>query len=312
MPPEHKREQGHPVLATDLLHRVHGLDDRLAVGVQAPVGVPGIGIAPGDDEDLLSAAHQVLDQAALLGEVDDVVLVDRRRHDEQRHPAHLRRLGGVLDQLEHVGAEHDRARGHRQVGADLERVRLDHRGHPWCGGEVARETTAAVDQVASAGVDDRLEHRGVEQRAVAGGRRLDQVVDDEPHPLVVAPVEVGVVDQATRCRSHRQVGLQCPAEQRVVGPARVGEAPVLLVRRELGTAQADPRQLTGQVAGPPHDPARAPGQVRGEAQTRDTGQEPAQRVEGSVGEQQVEWGRRIGASRRRPRAPVALPCWRRS
>ena len=107
-------EQGDLVLARDLLGRRHRLDDRLAVGVQPPVGVPGVGVAPGDAVDLLAAGDEVLDQAALLGEVDHVVLVDRRRHDQQRDLADLGGLRGVLDQLEDVGAQHHLTRVSRR------------------------------------------------------------------------------------------------------------------------------------------------------------------------------------------------------
>ena len=55
----------HGVGAGDLLDRVQRVEHGLRVGVQAPVGVALVGIAPGDGEDLLAGADEVLDHAAL-------------------------------------------------------------------------------------------------------------------------------------------------------------------------------------------------------------------------------------------------------
>src|SRR3712207_7827750 len=51
------------VLAADLLDRVERVEDGRGVGVEAPVAVPGVGVAPGHHEDLLALADEVLDQA---------------------------------------------------------------------------------------------------------------------------------------------------------------------------------------------------------------------------------------------------------
>jgi len=59
-------------------------------------------------------------------EVHRVVLIDRRRHDEQRHLADLRGLRPVLDQLEDLGAQHHRTGRDREIAAHFERRRVDH------------------------------------------------------------------------------------------------------------------------------------------------------------------------------------------
>ena len=94
----------------------------------------------------------------------------------------------------------------------------------------------------------RLSTLGLRNGLLLGRGGLDEVVDDEAHPLVVAPVELGVLDQAACGLADREVALQRAREQRVLRPALLGEAPVLLVRRELGAADADLGQLGGQVA----------------------------------------------------------------
>ena len=104
--------------AGDLADRVGGVQQRLRVGVEVPVGVLGGGVAPARDEHLQSLADGVLDEAAVLGEVEDVVPVDDRPDDQQRHGAHRRRRGRVLDDLEDLVAEHDLAGRRADVLAD--------------------------------------------------------------------------------------------------------------------------------------------------------------------------------------------------
>ena len=130
-------------------------------------------------------------------EVGDVELVDRRRHHQQRHRAHGLRRRPVLDQLEHRRSGRRRRPGvAARSSPDGERVRLDHRGHPrraWPGrGPSAR---APVTALRAAGVDDRLQRQRVEHGHVAGRQRVDEVGRGEADPLVVLPVEVGVLDQ---------------------------------------------------------------------------------------------------------------------
>src|SRR5512132_4571660 len=67
-----QRRRGDPA---DPPGRLQRLQDRLPVGVGVPVAVAGVGVAPGDDEDLLAAVDQIFHQAATRGEVEDVVLL---------------------------------------------------------------------------------------------------------------------------------------------------------------------------------------------------------------------------------------------
>ena len=91
----------------DLLDLPERVEDRVAVGVDAPRPVLGGGIAPGDREDLVALAHEILDHAAARRDIHDVVLVDHRRHQQQRDGVYLLRLRGVLDQFEYLTAVDD-------------------------------------------------------------------------------------------------------------------------------------------------------------------------------------------------------------
>ena len=145
----------HRRLAGDGGDRVARLEHCVGVGVQVEVALLGAGVAPGDREHLLALAHQPFDHAPPGREIEHVVLVDRRRREQQRDLAHRLGLGRVLDQLEHVGAQDDRARGHREVLADGELAGINGGRQPR---EVAQEVPRASHQVQAALVDALLDH----------------------------------------------------------------------------------------------------------------------------------------------------------
>ncbi len=77
-------------------------------------------IDPGDEEDGESLGHREAHEAVPRSHVEDVVLVDPGRHDEQRHAADLLGRGRILDELEQLVAEHDLAWRGGEVASELE------------------------------------------------------------------------------------------------------------------------------------------------------------------------------------------------
>ena len=202
----------------------------------------------------------MLDHAAAGGDVEHVELVDRRRHEQQRNLPHLLGRGLVLDQLEHVGAQHDGARRDREVAADFELARVDRRGKPWRSGEVVRKLSGTANQVLAAGVDRLLDHLGVRPREVRGGERVDHVPRSQPGAALRAPVDVGVGDQAVDRLADRKVALEEAAKQPTTSPGRVGEAPVASRGCDVRAAPRDSSQLGGEARGTRGDAARMAGE----------------------------------------------------
>ena len=95
----------------DVAGDVDGLEDCGGVGVEVPVALLGRRVAPAEREVGDAGGDRALDEAAAGRQIGDVVLVDLRRDDHERSlvdpPSGLL----VLDQLEHLGAVHDRDRG---------------------------------------------------------------------------------------------------------------------------------------------------------------------------------------------------------
>ena len=124
--------------------------------------------------------------------------------------------------------------------ADLERRGVDHAGDPGAAGHVVHEVAQTAQEARSAGVDELLRRRRVQQRSVGRRQGVDEVLDQEPQPLAGAVVEVRVVHQPVGGLPDREVRLQPAAQQRVPGPGRVGE-PAVAARGATSEAPATMR-----------------------------------------------------------------------
>ncbi len=89
-------------------------------GAVHAVGIGSDRIAPGNQEDRVTLPHRVTHEGVLGLQVQDVELVDVRRHDDQRPFVHGGGRGRVLDELEQLVFEHHVAGGRGHVAADLE------------------------------------------------------------------------------------------------------------------------------------------------------------------------------------------------
>ena len=146
------------------------------------------------------------------------------------HLVDLVGLRRVLDQLQHLVAEHDPARRGGDVLAHGEPGAVDHLGNARCRDQVLGQLPASAHQAQPRGVDHRLGRGRVDQRDVAGSARLDEVLQEEPHPFAVTGLDVGVVHQLLDGLSAGQVELDQPLQHRVLGPGDVVEPAVRPLR----------------------------------------------------------------------------------
>ena len=108
-------------LAGDALDDIHRRERSLLHVVGKRLLTEGaIGIDPGDDEHRQPLIDAPFDEGFFRAEIEDVELVDPRRHDQERRPQHV--LGGrlVLDQLDQLVLEDHLARRDRHVAANFE------------------------------------------------------------------------------------------------------------------------------------------------------------------------------------------------
>ena len=100
-----------------------GIDDALLqIIVPAQRAVRILDVAPRDDKDGVALGNRMADEGLAWLQVQDVVLVDGRRDDQQRPLADRGRAGLVLDELDELVLVDDGARGGADVAADLEGI----------------------------------------------------------------------------------------------------------------------------------------------------------------------------------------------
>ena len=215
-------------LAGDVAHRVErGQRAELQVVVEALVGEGRVGVHPGDHEHGVALVDRPLDERILLAQVEDVELVDPRRHDQQRPLQHLGGRRRVLDQLHQRVLVHDLARRDRDVLAQLELAAVGHADAQLAAAaalQVAQQVVQAGEQVAAAGVDRRAQDFRVGHREVGRRQRVDVLAGEEVDLLarvLVQPLDAG--HRAMGVAGGDQVGLLQVVEHEVVFPVLVLE-----------------------------------------------------------------------------------------
>ena len=209
------------------------LDPLAHVALEILVRVPRVRVDPGNAEDGQPLIDHPLDEALLRIEVEDVELVDPRRHDQERSPQDRLGRGRVLDQLDQIVAEHHRAGADRDVAADLE-ARLVRLAHPELAParlDVLLQHLQAAHEVGAVlreGLPDQLR---VRQHEVRGRERAGHLAQVELRLVARRLVEpLGLVHQILGPAHEDEVGLLDEVEIGVLRPIGVGEARVLRLR----------------------------------------------------------------------------------
>ena len=180
-PPQAIADAMNPAPRQDLADGLQGRHDaQAAVVLQAQVAIGGGGVLPGDGKNRMPLGDQVADQGIARGQVEDVVLHDPGRDDEDGFgmdpvPGRL-----VLDELDEGIAIDHLARGHRQVLPDDE-------GLPQAVRAVAQqqvlqvgeEVGPATEQIPSPLPPGRLEDLRVGQGRVGGREEVQELAGDE-------------------------------------------------------------------------------------------------------------------------------------
>ena len=255
----------------DLAGGIARFAERLDVGVEAPLRILPGRIAPAHAVGLHTLVERRAHEAVLRRQVEHVELVDLRRHDHERPAMNMGRRRCVLDELEHVVAEHDGPRRRREVFANGERTRIDLFRQPAAARNVVDEVGKAAQHARSLRRGELAQRGGVAGQRIGGRERVDQKRRRESGALRVQRVHVRVVDATVERGAERHVGLQKPLVPRVVGPRGVGEAAIAGRGRQRGTSGQDAREVARQFCGLLSDGAWLPREVRHEScrSTRD-------------------------------------------
>ena len=239
-------EHIHILAARNRRDHIHCFLERLDISRQAPFALGLGGVAPTDDKGLLAIAQAEARQAFIRAQVEDVELVDLRRHHQQRAFVYLFGDGLVLDQLQYIVAKHHRAFAGAQGLADFKGAHVDLAGHTAVVHHVLGQVGKAVEQAFAAGFKEAFDRRRV-GRAVGGGHGFGHQVDHEVAAADVLCRQVAVVDPVVKFLAPRQVSLQITFVERVLAPGRVVEATVVALGHQCGFAEHHILQFNAKV-----------------------------------------------------------------
>jgi len=226
--------------------------------------VAHIRVAPADHKGLQSVFERVLHKAVGRAQVENVVLVDLRRHDQQWLGVLFFAHGLVLDQLQQLIAKHHRARGGGNRLANFERVLAHLAWQTVVVQQVFEQIGHTAHHAVAAGVEQLFDGQRVEQ-GVGGG---DGIVEQGEGEVCAGPVigaQGAVVDPVTCLLLPAQIGLQTSTVERVELPGGIAEAAVMGVGLVHGLAQQHPTQLAAQGPGMPGGVHRVAQAVSGDA-----------------------------------------------
>ena len=222
-------------LLADLVHR--GQRRFGQVVLEGLLGEMGIGVDPRHHEDGVALVGGPLDVGVLLAQVEDVVLVDPGREDQQRPLEHF--LGGrfELQELDQVVLEHHLARRGGDVLAEFEGVGVGHLDAQLAVAflDVAQQVVEALEQVLAVRLDGLAEDLGVGHGEIRRRERIDELAGEEVDLLLAVLVQtVDATNRVVDVAGGDQVGLLDEVEQEMVFPLLVLEALVVLGRLRDG------------------------------------------------------------------------------
>ncbi len=162
----------------NFLRHTDRLDDRVFnVVVPCFLGQRGIRVAPAHHESAVPLRHGIADEGVFRLQVQDIKLVDARRHEQERPLKHPGGQRLVFDQLEQLVFEHHGTLGGGHVLAHLKQAFVGH-GHMALT-DVVNQVLHAFGNALAAGLDRLLLRLGVEGQEVARGRRRQPLLDGE-------------------------------------------------------------------------------------------------------------------------------------
>ncbi len=215
----------------------------LDVVVPRLVGEGFVGIAPAHHERAVPLLDRPADEGVVGLEIEDVVLVDARRHEEHGPLVHGRAERLVFDELEQLVLEHHRAFGRGHVAADLEHGLVGLRDVALL--DVLQEVRQALRDALAARLDGLALSLRIEREEVARARRIDPLLNGEADALARLLVAFHRLGHLEQCAGVEQVDLRGERGGRVLDPFAGGEAAV--GQRGLGVLRIGSHALDGIV-----------------------------------------------------------------
>ena len=221
--------------ARDVAHLLDGGDDGLLdVVVPRFLRQRFVGVAPAHHESAVSLCHGVAHEGVVGLQIQDVELVDARRHDEQRLFMHFFRQWFVFEQLEQLVFKHHGALGRGHVAAHFKLALVGHRHMALL--NIAHHVRQALRQTLPLRLQRLLLRFGIEGQKVARRGRRNPLLGGKTQARLGFGVALGGIGQRHQRAGVEQVQRRRPGRHRVLLPGFALEAAVLDFRRRLQAA----------------------------------------------------------------------------
>src|ERR1700680_301773 len=178
-----------------------------------------IGVAPRKREYLMSLVERVANKRAFRLQIENVELVDARRHDQEWPFKNGRRARLVLNQLDQVVFENDRALGGGEILAYDEMRFIGLRKLAAC--DVSEQVRHAAPQALSITVEQRSLRLRVQQQEIGRCHGSGPLLDEETNAFARFNVGIQRICEFVEMSRTRQIAGGNEAEQRIGFP-RVG------------------------------------------------------------------------------------------
>ena len=211
----------------DFLDDIHRGDGTFAhVVLEGLAAERLVGIDPRDQEHRDALIDAPLHERLLPVEIENVELVDPRRHDQQRRAQHVFRSGLILDELHDLVLEDHLARSQCNVPADLEiGCRLADLERAVTGFDIFREHGHAAHQIVAVAGQGLPQHFRIGQDEVRRREGVDELLDVELGLLAGVGIEaVRILHKLRGPIRGQQISLHEELKELIALPFRVLEA----------------------------------------------------------------------------------------
>ena len=186
-------------------------------------------------------------------QIENVIFVDARGHDQERPPADPCRRRRVLQQLDQIVAEDHAAGRHREVAPDFERALVAHRNAatPRIGGEIGEP----LYEARSFARERAVQHLGIGGHEIRRRQCIHVLLREEGEPALVLLRERGQRGELTQIFAEEQIALLQEREVGQLTPFAGREATI--ARRRVHDVGDRPRPLARRVQARPWPRTRA-------------------------------------------------------
>ena len=197
---------------------------RLRVVVPGRLLEGAAGVAPGHHEDLQTLVQREADERVLRPQIEDVVLVDERRDDQQGPRVHVSSARRVLNELRHWILIDHRTRCDREVASDCEGALVAHL-HA-AAQRVGLEVLQPRHQARSARLRGKPQHFRVAAGEIGGSERVEVLAQREGQASVSVGGQLRGVYQLLEPARVQQIGIPQQTKEWQLLPLGCGKAAV--------------------------------------------------------------------------------------